>query len=188
MWGGRGHEYKEESEPQPLLSSVTAENPSREVAQKQRIEGVKPNKSNEKLVDQEDQAFLEELERLKSQEKEANDAAEALRKEKIEDERGVVVRNKARLVTQGHRQEEGIDYDESDVKSAFLYGILMRRFMCIIPNRAYSEIDLSGANLDRKYTKEVGQFLGRRLISWKCKKQTIMATSTTEAKYVAAAN
>ncbi|GJV64437.1 putative ribonuclease H-like domain-containing protein [Tanacetum coccineum] len=29
------------------------------------------------------------------------------------DERGVVVINKARLVAQGHRQEEGIDYDES---------------------------------------------------------------------------
>ncbi|GJU07476.1 putative ribonuclease H-like domain-containing protein [Tanacetum coccineum] len=65
------------------------------------------------------------------------------------DERGVVVRNKARLVAQGHRQEEEIDYDEvfapvtrieairiflafasymgfivyqMDVKSAFLYG------------------------------------------------------------------
>ncbi|GKD01916.1 putative ribonuclease H-like domain-containing protein [Tanacetum coccineum] len=65
------------------------------------------------------------------------------------DERGVVVRNKARLVAQGHKQEEGSDYDEvfapvarieaimlflafapfmgfivyqMDVKSAFLYG------------------------------------------------------------------
>ncbi|GJW27577.1 putative ribonuclease H-like domain-containing protein, partial [Tanacetum coccineum] len=48
-------------------------------------EGEKPNKSNEKLVDQEDQAFLEELERHKSQEKEANDATKALRKEFAQD-------------------------------------------------------------------------------------------------------
>nr|GEV63652.1 hypothetical protein [Tanacetum cinerariifolium] len=75
------------------------------------------------------------------------------------DERGVVVRNKERLVAQGHRQEEGIDYDEvfahvarieatkiflafasymgfivyqMDVKSAFLYEKLMRS--CIFVN------------------------------------------------------
>ncbi|GKB47156.1 hypothetical protein Tco_0897909 [Tanacetum coccineum] len=38
-------------------------------------------KTDEKPVDKEDQVFLDELERLKRQEKDANDAAEALRKE-----------------------------------------------------------------------------------------------------------
>ncbi|GJR80325.1 hypothetical protein Tco_0151110 [Tanacetum coccineum] len=41
-----------------------------------------PNlKTDEKPVDKEDQVFLDELERLKRQEKDDNDAAEALRKE-----------------------------------------------------------------------------------------------------------
>ncbi|GJW50688.1 putative ribonuclease H-like domain-containing protein [Tanacetum coccineum] len=38
------------------------------------------------------------------------------------DERGTIIKNKARVVAQGYRQEEGVDYDEMDVKSAFLYG------------------------------------------------------------------
>ncbi|GJV73142.1 hypothetical protein Tco_1493137 [Tanacetum coccineum] len=53
---------------------------------------------------------------------------------------------------------------------------------------SYSDSDYAGANLDRKSTIGGCQFLGRRLISWQCKKQTIMATSTTEAEYVAAAS
>ncbi|GJR14443.1 putative ribonuclease H-like domain-containing protein [Tanacetum coccineum] len=53
---------------------------------------------------------------------------------------------------------------------------------------AYSDSDYAGANLDRKSTTGGCQFLGRRLISWQCKKQIIMATSTTEANYVAASN
>ncbi|GJY65091.1 putative ribonuclease H-like domain-containing protein, partial [Tanacetum coccineum] len=229
------------------------------------------------------------------------------------DERGVVVRNKARLVAQGHGQEEGIDYDEvfapvarieairiylafasymgfivyqMDVKSTFLYGkineevyvsqppgfidpkypkkvykvvkalyglhqapralyatlstfllkngyrrgtidktlfikkdkhdiILVQVYVDDIifgstkkswylkgkpklglwyPRvssfdlEAYSDSDYAGANLDRKSTTGGCQFLGRRLISWQCKKQTIVATSTTEAEYVAAAS
>nr|GEX61953.1 copia protein [Tanacetum cinerariifolium] len=71
------------------------------------------------------------------------------------DQRGIVVRNKARLVAQGHRQEEGIDHDEvyahvarieairlflayasfmdftvyqMDVKSIFLYGTIKEEY------------------------------------------------------------
>ncbi|GJS53606.1 putative ribonuclease H-like domain-containing protein [Tanacetum coccineum] len=208
------------------------------------------------------------------------------------DERGVVVRNKARLVAQGQRQEEGIDYDEvfapvarieairlflafasfmgfivyqMDVKSAFLYGTIDKEVYVSQPPgfvdpdhpkkvykvvkalyglhqaprawyatlstflkkhgyrrgtidktlfikkdkkdimlvqihdrllyrisfdmEAYSDSgDYAGAKLDRKSTTGGCQFLGSRLISWQCKKQTIVATSTTEAEYVAAAS
>ncbi|GJW11852.1 putative ribonuclease H-like domain-containing protein, partial [Tanacetum coccineum] len=44
------------------------------------------------------------------------------------------------------------------------------------------------ASLDMKSTTGGCQFLGRRLISWQCKKQTIVANSTTEAEYVATAH
>nr|GEW67509.1 hypothetical protein [Tanacetum cinerariifolium] len=50
---------------------------------------------------------------------------------------------------------------------------------------AYSDIDYAGASLDRKYTTRGCQFPGSRLISWQCKKQTVVATSSTEVEYVA---
>nr|GFB51531.1 putative ribonuclease H-like domain-containing protein [Tanacetum cinerariifolium] len=78
------------------------------------------------------------------------------------EEKGIVVRNKARLVAQGHTQEEGIDYDEvfalvvrieairlflayasfmgftvyqMDVKSAFLYGTIDEEVYVMQPPR-----------------------------------------------------
>nr|GEY64871.1 hypothetical protein [Tanacetum cinerariifolium] len=55
-------------------------------------------------------------------------------------------------------------------------------------DEAYTDSDYSSASLDRKSTTGGCQFLKRRLISWQCKKQTIVANSTTEAEYVAASN
>nr|GEU72917.1 ribonuclease H-like domain, reverse transcriptase, RNA-dependent DNA polymerase [Tanacetum cinerariifolium] len=228
------------------------------------------------------------------------------------DERGIVVKNKAQLVAQGHTQEEGIDYKEvfapvarieairlflayasfigfvvyqMDVKSAFLYGTIeeevaeiLRKFsltygksastsidtekpllkdpdgedvdvqiyismigslMYLTSSRpdimfavcacarfqvtpkashlhavkrifrflkgkphlglwylkdspfnlvAYSNSDYAGASLVRKSTTGGCQFFRCRLISWQCKKQTFVATSSTEAEYVAAAS
>nr|GEZ88252.1 copia protein [Tanacetum cinerariifolium] len=56
------------------------------------------------------------------------------------------------------------------------------------PNVAYSDSDYAGASLDKKSTTRGCQFLGCILISWQCKKQTVVATSSTEAEYVAAAS
>nr|GEX42587.1 hypothetical protein [Tanacetum cinerariifolium] len=53
---------------------------------------------------------------------------------------------------------------------------------------AYSDSDYVGASLDRKSTTGGCQFLGCRLISWQCKKQTVVTTSFIEAEYVATAS
>ncbi|GJY50084.1 hypothetical protein Tco_0440040 [Tanacetum coccineum] len=53
---------------------------------------------------------------------------------------------------------------------------------------AYTDSDYAGASLDTKSTIGGFQFFGCRLISWKCKKQTVVANSITKADYVAASS
>ncbi|GJS18985.1 retrovirus-related pol polyprotein from transposon TNT 1-94, partial [Tanacetum coccineum] len=53
---------------------------------------------------------------------------------------------------------------------------------------AYTNSDYTRESLDRKSTTRGCQFLGCRLISWQCKKQTVVANSTIEAEYVVASS
>nr|GEY71610.1 putative ribonuclease H-like domain-containing protein [Tanacetum cinerariifolium] len=99
---------------------------------------------------------------------------------------------------------------QMDVKSAFLYGTIEEEvYVCQPlgfedpdhPDKVYKVVkalyglhqapkasDYAGASLDRKSTTGGCQFLRCRLISWQCKKQTVVATSSTEAEYVATAS
>jgi hypothetical protein len=53
---------------------------------------------------------------------------------------------------------------------------------------AFSDSDYPGDNYNRRSTTGGCQYLGRRLVSWQCKKPTIAASSSTEAEYVVAAS
>nr|GEY57594.1 ribonuclease H-like domain, reverse transcriptase, RNA-dependent DNA polymerase [Tanacetum cinerariifolium] len=78
------------------------------------------------------------------------------------------------------------DTDGDDV-DVHLYRSMIGSLMYLTASRT-DIIDYVGASLDMKSTTRGCQFLGSRLISWQCKKQTMVATFTTEAEYVAAAS
>ncbi|GJR47962.1 putative ribonuclease H-like domain-containing protein [Tanacetum coccineum] len=80
-------------------------------------------------------------------------------------------------------------------QSAFLYGTIEEEVYVTQPP-GFKDLDhpnklygcIKHQEHDRKSTTGGCQFLGNRLISWQCKDQTVVVTSTTKAEYVAACN
>jgi hypothetical protein len=78
------------------------------------------------------------------------------------------------------------------VKRILRYLVAMSCFGILYPKGStfdligYADSDYVGCKVDRKSTSGTCQFLGRSLVSWSSKKQTSVALSTVEAKYVAA--
>nr|GEU92607.1 retrovirus-related Pol polyprotein from transposon TNT 1-94 [Tanacetum cinerariifolium] len=124
------------------------------------------------------------------------------------DERGIVIRNKARLLAQGHTHEEGIDYDEVfapeevyvcqppgfedpdfldkvyKVKKA-LYGLHQAPRACqdkyvakILKKFGFSEVKTASTPMDTS----------KPLLKDEDGQETVVANSTTEAEYVVASS
>ncbi|GJS40648.1 putative ribonuclease H-like domain-containing protein [Tanacetum coccineum] len=140
------------------------------------------------------------------------------------DERGIVVRNKARLVAQdpqfpdkvykvyvddiifGSTKKSLCDEFEGLMHKRFQMRSMIGSLMYLTASRpdimfaicacARGFTHLTGSLVDSDYAGAALlesplrrlSFLVKRLISWQCKKQTIVANSTTKSEYVAAAN
>ncbi|GKE07635.1 retrovirus-related pol polyprotein from transposon TNT 1-94 [Tanacetum coccineum] len=74
------------------------------------------------------------------------------------DENGVIIKNKSRLVAQGFRQEEGIDYDETFAPFARLEAIrIFLAYVAYIGFVVY-QMDVKSAFLNGKLSEEVYVF------------------------------
>ncbi|KAJ9546677.1 hypothetical protein OSB04_019220 [Centaurea solstitialis] len=71
------------------------------------------------------------------------------------DEVGTIIRNKARLVAQGYRQEEGIDYDETFAPVARLEAIRLFLAFAAHMNFKVFQMDIKNAFLNGKLNEEV---------------------------------
>ncbi|GKA15734.1 uncharacterized mitochondrial protein-like protein [Tanacetum coccineum] len=106
------------------------------------------------------------------------------------DERGIVIKNKVRLVAQW------IDHNvsNSSLRPDIMFTVCACARFQVNPKVSHLHVVkrifryLKGASLDRKSITGGYQFLGCRLISWQCKKQTAVANSIIEAEYIAASN
>ncbi|KAJ9539222.1 LOW QUALITY PROTEIN: hypothetical protein OSB04_031955 [Centaurea solstitialis] len=71
------------------------------------------------------------------------------------DEHGIVIRNMARLVAQGYKQEEGIDYDETFAPVARLEAIRLILAYAAYINFEVYQMDVKSAFLNGKLVEEV---------------------------------
>ncbi|GJU96237.1 putative ribonuclease H-like domain-containing protein [Tanacetum coccineum] len=71
------------------------------------------------------------------------------------DKGGIVIRNKARLVAQGHTQEEGIDYDEVFALVARIEAIRLFLAYALYKDFMVYQIDMKSAFLYGKIEEEV---------------------------------
>ncbi|GKD43449.1 putative ribonuclease H-like domain-containing protein [Tanacetum coccineum] len=71
------------------------------------------------------------------------------------DERGIVIRNKARLVAQGSTQEEGIDYDEVFAPVARIEAIRLFLAYALFKDFVMYQMDVKSVFLCRKIEEEV---------------------------------
>ncbi|GKE86872.1 putative ribonuclease H-like domain-containing protein, partial [Tanacetum coccineum] len=77
------------------------------------------------------------------------------RTENKKDERGIVIRNKARLVDQGYTQEEGIDYDEVFAPVARIEAIRLFLAYALFKDFVVYQMDVKSAFLYGKIEEEV---------------------------------
>ncbi|KAI3758686.1 hypothetical protein L6452_06257 [Arctium lappa] len=116
------------------------------------------------------------------------------------DEVGTVIRNKARLVAQGYRQEEEVYVKQppgfEDPAHPYyvyrldkaLYGLKPApcAWYDTLSDFLLSNRYTRGSTVDRKSTTSSFQLLGRNLVNWSSKKHNSVSTSIVEAEYVAA--
>nr|GEV95177.1 retrovirus-related Pol polyprotein from transposon TNT 1-94 [Tanacetum cinerariifolium] len=104
---------------------------------------------------------------------------------KKRDETRIVIKNKARLVTQGYNQQGGIDYNETFAPVARLEAIKIFLAFANYMNLIVYQMNVK-MHFSMKSTSGACQLLGGKLVCWSAKKQQSVAMSSAEAEYLAA--